>query len=202
MPHDHVNDIAKVITEYPYIAYAHRGKSNNNPHFHVLVLAPASPTIVERYRKRIKATLLVTGRRLAARGYTNGLDKGIQYCSREGTEPTLSHPDTLRPYIEAAPAWVPGQQGIPAPTKDGKWLDRDWLLSYNNLVAVAVRFTHERGLQEHSLKKIVKLLITDTKWRPSKMLISGGVPEFYENDYLCRVGQRREPDLDWWTPRI
>jgi len=179
-----------------YIAYPHKGRKGDNPHYHILVLS----TKTEMFRKRIKDNMgLVGNKYVACKLQRNGLFQGIQYCSRERTEPFVSD-DSLLAYIAAAPAWI--QQTIKTDAKTGKCLDKDWQLTYANLVIVAVKHARDNSMIDSSLKKVVADLIDSTKWRPSKWLICGGVPEFYENDFLQRLGKRKDVDMSWWTPRI
>lgn len=179
-----------------YIAYPHKGRKGDNPHYHVLVLDDKP----EKYRKRIKDNLgLVGNKYVSIKFLKNGLYQGIQYCSRELTEPIVSD-DSLRDYIAASPPWI--QQTIKTDASTGKCTDKDWQLGYTNLVTVAVKHARDNSMIDHSLKQVVADLIAKTKWRPSKYLINGGVPEFYENDFLHRLGKRKEVDMNWWTPRI
>lgn len=77
--------------------------------------------------------------------------------------------------------------------------DRDWQLTYCNLVPQAVHHRNAHGGE--SLKEVVRHMMETTKWRPSKWLVQGGVPTFYEEDFLFRIGKRPKQDLSWWTPR-
>jgi len=184
-----------VFHDVPYIAYVHKGKNADNHHYHVLVI----DTNVEKYRKRIKDNMGFSGNKFVSmKLQKNGLLLGIQYCAREGSEPILSHPE-LSPFIDAAPKW---QQTTIAVRKLGeKCLKKDWQLTYTNLVWVAVEHARDHSLVDKSLKEVVRHLIQKTNWRPSNWLLKGGVPEFYENDFLTRLGKRKDVDMAWWTPR-
>lgn len=184
-----------IMTDVPYIAYPHTGKKGNNPHYHILVL----DTKPEKYRKRIKDNLgLTTNKYVSLKLLKNGLYAGIQYCAREHTEPIVSDPSLLD-HVQAAPVWV--QQTLPS-TSTKKCTDKDWQLTYCNFVSVAVEHAREHSLIEHSLKQVVEDLMSKTKWRPSKYMLSGGVPAFYEQDFLVRLGRSARHNMDWWTPRI
>lgn len=182
-----------VFKDCHYIAYRHNGKFGTNPHYHVLVLS----TNAEKFRKRIKDNLPVSGNKyVSIKHNKNGLLAGIQYCSKEGSYPITSS-DELHYFIDQAPKWV--QTTIPTGDND-KCKDKDWQLTYTNLVCVAVKYARTQKTTS-SLKATVRDLIKNTKWRPSKWLITGGVPEFYERDFDMRMGKVKEPDMNWWTPR-
>lgn len=185
----------ELMTDSEYIAYPHTGKNGTNPHYHVLVVSDKP----EKYRKRIKDNLGLTGNKyVSLKLCKNGILAGIQYCSREHTDAIVSS-DEMSALVAAAPSWV--QQTIATGTSS-KCTDRDWQLSYTNLVSVAVSHAREHSFVDYSLKQTVEDLMSKTKWRPSKYLINGGVPAFYENDFLVRLGKRARHDMDWWTPRI
>lgn len=196
-----------VFLQSHWIAYYHLGKDKKNPHFHLLLKLDDCleedkyNTIIEKYRQRIKRMGFSGNKYVSIKLNRNGLLHGLQYCSHEGTTPIVSH-DYLLEYVQRAPKWV--QKSIPVETERPSKRPRgdpDWQLTYTNLVSVAVRHARDNSLTDRSLKATVADLIARTKWRPSKWLITGGVPEFYENDYLMRLGKRKEPDMNWWTPR-
>ena len=71
-----------------YISYPHMGKNGNNPHFHVRLPADG-PKDIERIRKRIKTAGYTGNKQFSIKYMQIGVQCGIQYCSREGTTPTL-----------------------------------------------------------------------------------------------------------------
>nr|WPR18752.1 MAG: hypothetical protein [Owegonang virus 11] len=195
--------IKSVFHDVRYIIYRHEGKEGKNPHYHVLLPDDPSDALSDKMRNRIKRLGFTGNKYVSIKLNHNGLLQGIQYCSHEGTEPAVSGPE-LYSIIAYAPKWVQKSIQVDSerPTKRSKPAsDPDWQLTYTNLVSVAVKHARENSLTDKTLRGTVSHLIQNTRWRPSKWLVSGGVPEFYENDYLMRLGKRKEPDMNWWTPR-
>jgi len=88
-------------------------------------------------------------------------------------------------------------------TKKARTEERDWQLTYSNLVYQAVKFHRERGLPTSAtLKQVVKQMIKETKWRPCNQMYKCGVLPAYELDFKFRIGQLPEPDMGWYRPRI
>lgn len=198
-----INSLIKTaFDDVPFIIYRHEGKDKTNPHYHVLLCPDhVDDKLCDKIRNRIKRAGFSGNKYVSIKLNHNGLLQGIQYCSHENTQPAVSDP-SLFDIIAHAPKWV--QRTIDSyqePSTKRPKGDPDWQLTYTNLVSVAVRHARECCLTDSSLKSTVGHLIKHTKWRPSKWLITGGVPEFYENDYLMRLGKRKEPDMNWWTPK-
>jgi hypothetical protein len=65
-----------------------------------------------------------------------------------------------------------------------------------------VRYYHACDLgTDTTLKAVVAHMMENTKWRPSKHMITGGVPEFYSNDFAFRIAEpskKRKIDMSWW----
>lgn len=176
--------------------YPHTGKNKDNPHYHILILDDKP----EKYRKRIKDNLGFTGNKyVSVKLNKNGLLCGIQYCAKEHTDAIVSR-EEMRDYISQAPLWI--QTSIQTVSDSDGRKERDWQLTYTNLVCQAVRYARANNLTDRSLKCVVEELIDKTKWKPSKYLLTGGVPEFYESDFEVRLGKRVKRDMSWWTPRV
>lgn len=100
------------------------------------------------------------------------------------SQPTIAHSDEPKP-------------------KKARLEERDWQLTYSNLVFQAVKFHRERGLSTSAtLKQVVKQMIKETKWRPCNQMYKCGVLPAYELDFKFRIGQLPEPDMAWYRPRI
>lgn len=132
--------------------------------------------------------------------------KGVSYTIKDGDYVFFG---AMQKYIDRAPKWVhqdkekdkePVQSRIRTDQPDDKKL-RDWQLTYTNLVCQAVQYRNKTNFVG-DLKSTVADMLKNTRWRPSKWLITGGVPAFYENDFEVRVGKRAKHDMTWWTPTI
>lgn len=204
-----------------YVIYPHLGVRRDNPHYHILCPVAGSAEHaakeVEKYRRRFKSAFpgLSGNGFLRMKIETNDIEKGIQYCSRENTDPIYASDEAIEGdpggfsmivhKVENAPPWEDRrmvQSMLPLdpgnPNKKPR-VPGDWLLTYNNLVAVAVDYARKRG-STGSLKATVKDMLKNTKWQPSKWMLTGGVPSYYSNLFDRRTGRANEDDVDmeWW----
>lgn len=94
----------------------------------------------------------------------------------------------------------PAEAGQEPPPKKPR-AERDWQLTYSNLVCQAVKFHRERGLPTSTtLRQCVKKMMAETKWRPCNQMYKCGVLVAYEEDFKFRIGQSKEPYMKWWAP--
>lgn len=193
--------LTKVFDGFSYICYPHKGSKTNKEHCHVLV-----PTNDSKDRDKIKTRLNRSGytgnESFSVKGMHNGILQGIQYASKEGTDPIIE--GDLHGLIDIAPKWS-NQSSIhshfSSTARDKPEKLRDWQLNYCNLVPQAVHFAKVNRLGEQGLKSVVKEMIRTTKWRPCKQMYQGGVPDAYIRDFEFRMGRRTEPDMDWFCQR-
>lgn len=195
----------KTLYDIDYVVYPHHGKHNDNPHFHIFSPADHSRD-VERYRRRVKAAFAdrIGNGFFSIKFMSNGIIRGLQYGSREGTTPYVKGEELLQ-LMPTVPPWEdtkkpPGQTLLPYGLETRK--ERDWQLGYPNLVCQAVRHARLHGLGTSSLKEVVRHMLENTKWRPNKHMLSGGVPDFYQADFEFRTGKRSRQDMDWYTPKL
>lgn len=207
-PHDVVGDLFKaVFLDTPWFIYAlHLGKQQTE---HVHMLAPGTcKRDAEKYRYRMSTWLKLNCRDTKMKKYSadwhNGVLAGIQYLGHEATEVLANTPDSEH-WVSIAPPWVPD----PKQTRMEKYAraepvkpkDRDWMLTYSNLVVQAVNHHRQNSMDTTSLKVVVRDMITKSKWRPSRDMLRGGVPEFYDNDFKFRIGHTTQVDMSWWEMR-
>lgn len=186
-----------------YIAYPHNGKQGNNPHFHVFIPCDDRKQS-ERFRNRIKRH--VTGNRgYSIKFLTNGLDKGIQYGSREKTVAFVSN-DDMRTLVDAAPPWVEMVQSrledhLDRPTRTIESKMRSWQLNYSNIVKQTVLHAQNTRQTHLSMRDIVRHMQYHGNWLVSKEIVRGGVPPFYEQMYELQLGKRKAERMDdsWWN---
>lgn len=190
----------KVLHGLDYVGYPHRGRECNNAHYHIFI-PTAESKLSERLRKRIKDNYPAGGNKFySIKFLSNGILCGIQYGSKEGTTPEVSGESMLR-LVSQAPPWEDrtGQKLLPTTTTEKK--ERDYVLTYTNLVCQAVQHARRNGLTG-SLKETVQHMLEHSKWRPSKNMVCSGIPEFYIHDYEYRTGKRARQDMSWFTFRV
>lgn len=86
-----------------YLCYPHFGKDGTNQHWHVL-LPGSDKRDVEKFRRRFKKLGYTGNKYISAKLNENGLSHGIQYCSKEGTEPKTG--GDVQQWIDQAPKWL------------------------------------------------------------------------------------------------
>jgi len=188
------------LTGEVYVCYLHKGSKTNKEHVHILV---PDMELKKKLNDRIRYHLKLSGNKeFSIKGMHNGLMSGIQYCAKESTRPILSDDNSLLKFIEAAPKWVFKENisNYMEPPKSDKAV-RDWQLTYANLVPQAVLYAKKNGLAHDTLKRVCKHMFEHTRWAPSKWMVVGGVPEFYENQFEFRMGRDKDIDMNWWRPR-
>lgn len=201
LPHSQIEEkVLPIFDGSDFAVFRHKGARSFKEHVHVFVVSD-NKRDSEKFRNRLKKSF--TGNKeFSLKFMSNGLLKGLQYGSKEGTT-AICTSGLMEDAVRAAPPWEPQESRLEDyfSTKEAAnpEKERDWQLIYSNLVCQAVRYakgTHNTSL---SLKMCVKDMIQKTKWRPTKQVIAGGVPPFYEQDYEVRLGKRKEIEMDWWN---
>lgn len=197
-------DVSKLLLEsfndIEYICYKHKGARTKKEHVHLLIPEYQKKDII---RKRLMRAGYTGNESVCYKVFHNGLLCGIQYASKEGTKPIVSGP--FDEFISRAPSWnFREQSNLHSHYSTQEVPDRglrDWQLTYSNLVPQAVRYAKINKLGSSGLKSVVHHMISNTRWRPSKQLICGGVPDFYVKDFMFRMGQSTTVDMDWFCQR-
>lgn len=179
----------------PFIAGFETSKTGVE-HFHVLTLSG-----YEAVRKAIQRIDYWKTRKNMwwSKNNSGTLSGAMAYTVKGGQ--TFQSDDW--PEIEYTPWVFPVQTTIPAepaPKRAKPDPDRDWQLTYSNLVTQAYNYHRRNGMPTGmSLKETIAHMIKHTKWRPSIQLVKTGVPDFYASDFEMRIGGRPEPDMGWYN---
>jgi len=200
--HSHVSKLLKdVFDDTDYICYKHTGYKTKKEHVHILVPDVA---LAQKFRTRLLRAGYKGNESFSIKTFKNGLSKGIQYSSKEGTVP--DYIGEFEDIIKNAPKWEHKSESnlhnYYGSTDKPDVKLRDWNLNYSNLVPQAVCYAKMNRMGDSSLKEVVKDMLKTTKWRPCKAMIIGGVPDFYVNDFMYRMGQKTEPDMSWFCQRV
>lgn len=197
--HSDVSELLNtVFHDVDYICYKHTGNKTKKEHVHILVPDIA---LAERYRTRLLRAGYKGNGFVSIKTFKNGLSKGIQYASKEGTDPIVF--GDFDDDIANAPKWEQKNMHNYYATTDKPDVKlRDWNLNYANLVPQAVRYAKINKMGEAGLEAVVKDMIRTTKWRPCKQMYIGGVPSHYILDFQFRMGQRKEPDMSWFREHV
>jgi hypothetical protein len=197
-PHDEWENIKTVFSDTDYLCYKHGIDNGKQQHFHICVPGGSSETIRNRLRRGIGGGNKV----YSVKQFTNGIRSFVFYCGHEGSEPIYSQTSSIK--WEEIIKEVRTDGYYKKKTLEdhrfnpmGKPKERDWQLTYSNIVAQAVIWRNKNLPGEESLKRVVKHLIEHTKFRPSRDVYKNGVPPVYQQDFEFRIGKRTHFDMDW-----
>lgn len=176
LPHSEIDKITRVFdTDSWYIIYPHFGGKKDNEHFHILVPGNG-PKCAERYRSRIKRAdnLGLSGNKcLSVKSQDNTVCCGIQYCSREGTEPVVKG-DHVSEWIALSPKWVSKSTGVKRKRDD----DGPIKLTCVNHVTLAFEYRREKGLLGNDLCEVVRRMLDSGDYVVDANFMRSGAPDF------------------------
>jgi len=193
--------IEHIFDGQQYIA-VHETSKQGVEHWHVLVIGHDG---YDATRKRIQRKLEYKDMKWWSKKNSGTFEKALAY-----TKKTVDNNDNTRivqsddwPDYEYTKWTFVIQSTIRTEAKSDK--DRDWQLTYANIVTQALRYHQAHGMSaDKSLKYVVQEMMEHTKWRPSYHMVKNGVPDFYSKDFEFRTGQskKRKFDMEWWTPEL
>jgi len=164
-------------------------------HYHVVVAGLEQQNLLKVRLRRAK---------LGVNKYWSKVNNGcflkaVAYTIKCGDYKTRKSFHEFTDYVEEACPWVFGLTEHVAEASDGKDLDKDWMLTYNNLLRVAHNYAVKRKLASDDLGVVLQHMTENTRWIPSPQMMKAGLDPYYFKLYKFRVGTLvRAPD--WWTP--
>lgn len=191
--HNKIQDVIdKVFYDTEYCIYKHNCNGRGKEHIHVGVPGGNDGC----YRKRITRFIGSGNDKYSIKQQYNELSGFMFYCGHEDTEPIHSENSpwkgiTVDKYYEKQ-----GRLKYVEPRGD-----KDFQLTYNNLVVKAVDHARKHKL-DGTLKAVVQHMCETTKWKPSFHMVKNGVVDYYYKDFEYRMGKRQKFDMDWFTPRM
>lgn len=126
--------------------------------------------------------------------------KAVAYTIKCGEYFTRKGFHEYTDYVESECPWVFGQVLSSVDKDDVKDLDKDWMLTYNNLLRVAHNYARKKDLKTDDLGNVLAHMTQHTRWIPSPQMMKSGLDPWYFKMYKFRVGSERTVP-DWWTPR-
>lgn len=194
--HDEWETLVRVLSggsDLQYIGYPHSGRDGSNPHFHVLIPS-VDARAAERFRNRLKrhfGTQENGNKIYSISARSNGLLSGIQYCSKEGTEPVLSGPE-LQSFVDSAPPWEHRNIGNYM-TDESKKRKIDPMHHYpitaRNLLKVTLDYRKRKGIPSKELSSILEAMHSDN-WFLDMALIRNGIPATFFDEFTARCDGR------------
>lgn len=206
LDHKYLKSLQELFHDVEYLCIVEHGRDTQNEHFHICLPGPNDQRTCDKYRKRVRDKFGGRGNEFCSiKRFDNGLRSFMFYCLHEGTSPryeNLIWKSIADDVKENGHFQKQGRVDVHMNIEGGyNKKDRNWVLTYSNLVVQAVRHRRIAKLQTDSLKVVVKDMIKTTKWRPTREMYKNGVCEAYEHDFQFAIGARPEPDMGWWRPK-
>lgn len=168
-----------------YISYPHVGKNKDNEHFHIFVGAKVRADC-EKYRKRFKSLSLSGNKCICVKLYENTIYKGIQYASREGTEPIVK--GDVHSWISEAPPWLDHRKisGSKRKVPDDELGIK---LTVSNVLYKAWNYKQEKGLHSDDLLTVTCHMLSNGYYL-CPQFAKGAAPDFYISVFKdsCQAG--------------
>lgn len=162
-------------------------------HYHIIV---AGIDHYELVKKRMARAKLGINKSWSKKNNGEFL-KAVAYTIKCGDFWTRKGFHVYTDYVEANCGWVFGAAIVCSETE--RDTDKDWMLTYNNLLRVAHNYAKTKGLKTDDLGAVLSHLTEHTKWIPSPQMMKAGLDPWYFKMYKFRVGTVKVVP-DWWTP--
>jgi len=161
-------------------------------HYHVVVVGHDTH---ETVKKRIVRAKLGVNKWWSKKN--NGTFwKAVSYTIKCGEYFTRKGFHVYTDYVETKCPWEFDEQIVEDNEKD---LDKDWMLTYNNLLRVAHNYARKKNLKTDDLGVVLSHLTQHTRWIPSPQMMKAGLDPWFFKMYKFRVGSVHVVP-DWWTP--
>lgn len=205
VPHDDEAKVVGCLHDYDWCLYKH-GNGTSNEHYHVCI-AEGGQDASDAIRLRLKRAW--PDRRgnkfFSIKSFDNGLRSFVFYCHHENTTPIFAEEKWQAIIDDVVSKGYYKKKRVdehfPPADKEVKRKERDWEISYTNLVPQCVHHRSRKGLATECLKEVAQDLFQTTKWKPSKYMRCNGVPYQYQEDFEFRIGKRTKYPMDWWKPK-
>lgn len=206
LDHKFLKTVQELFHDVEGLCIVEHGRDTNNEHFHICLPGSTDKSTIERFRKRVKDKFGGRGNGYCSlKGFDNGLRSFMFYCLHEGSTPRYEDAmwKSIVDDVKENGCYVKQKRVDVHMNTDGGYdrKDRNWVLTYSNLVVQAAKHRRIAKIQSDSLKVVVKDMIKTTKWRPTREMYKNGVCEAYEHDFQFAIGARAEPDMGWWRPK-
>ena len=163
-------------------------------HYHIVVHGHAEAEMV---RKRISRAKLGVNKWWSKKNHGDDFMKAISYTVKCGEYWTRKR---FHEFVEEAPVWEAGDyvEDVPQGTKD---TDRDWQLTWTNLIRVCLNWRTKHNLKTDKLKEVVCHLITNSRWLPSPPMLKTGVDPFFSKMFAHRCAGLGAAPMDWFDQK-
>ena len=165
-----------------HLAYPHTGKTGLNPHFHIAI--PGAKKDCMRVRAALNRSGYTHNKMISLKLMDNGLDKFIQYASKENTAPLYvqSHIN-MRRWIESSPKW--SNANLRANLNPDSALGRrkredpeGICITQSNFLRLCLAYHQEHDLKDNRLPQTLVHMFGNGYYL-SPAFARGGMPDFY-----------------------
>lgn len=164
-------------------------------HYHVVVKGHDAFELV---KKRLLRAKLGRNKYWSKKNHGNDYMKALSYTVKCGEYWTRKH---MHEDVDRAPEWVVEEEPVVA---DGvKDTDKDWLLTWSNLLRVAYNWKLKHQLPTTRLKEVLVHMSANSRWIPSREMLRSRIDIWYHRMFEWRCGDRMAPPPhEWMEPPV
>lgn len=205
MEHEQLDEIKNLFDDYNWCVYMHSPKDGKE-HFH-LCIPEGKPEAIRQRIKRAWSNLGHLGNKFfSVKQYRNGLRGFVFYCHHEGADPVFKFSEVWEPIVNDVVAKGAYKKHDSSGKSGTVQKVRERLsnpqLTTANLLRQAVKYASENNTGDLDLGSVLKRMVLDGGWDPSRELMLKKVPSYMYDIFAFRIGKknREEVNLDWTDP--
>lgn len=160
-------------------------------HYHAVV-ADANQECI---KKRIQAMKLGPAMYWSKKNYKNNFCKAVGYTIKAGD---LQFFGDFDKYMETVRMYTDVRESLEVVHAD-KDTDRDWQLTFANLVRVCQNWQREKKLKTDDLGVVLQHFTTHSRWIPSTTMLRYGIDPYYFQLFKARLNGESAPPF--WERR-
>lgn len=182
------------------VVIAHEVSKTGVQHYHIVMVNELGPRggngQVELVKKRLTRAKLGVNKWWSKKDNGDFL-KAVAYTIKCGDYVTRKGFHVYTDYVESECPWVFGLSEHVSETERDP--DKDWMLTYNNLLRVAYNYARSKKLETDDLGNVLAHMTEHTRWIPSPQMMKAGLDPWFFKMYKFRCGSVHVVP-DWWTP--
>lgn len=163
-------------------------------HYHIVVAGLEMHDVV---KKRLQRARLGVNKSWSKKNHQEDFLKAVSYTVKCGEYWTRKG---FHQWVDIAPEWVHGQHAcLPDGVKD---TDKDWALTYNNVLRVAQNWRKAHNLKTDDLGAVLSHMTRQTRWTPSPQMLKSGLDRWHFKIFAWRCSDQMAEPPPWWEPRF
>jgi len=176
------------------VVIAHEISKTGVQHYHIVMEGYDQHEMV---KKRLIRAKLGVNKWLSKKNHGD-VWKAVSYTIKCGDYVTRKGFHEYTDYVEKFHPWQ--FDFVQEVSDEQKDTDKDWMLTFNNLLRVAHNYAQKKGIKSSNLGVVLAHMTEHTRWIPSPQMMKAGLDPWFFEMYKFRVGDVRKVP-DWWTPR-